>query len=101
VAVQILRLKSQRAIDLRQRILGVVAKDQEACARVAADPAIGFGAQIFLYRRVQSQLRPTKIEPLVGLPGRLEARKKLDPGPGCDAITHDFSQVFRSREQGL
>ena len=102
MAVQILRFEAQRAVGLGDRVLGVVAEDQEACARVPFDAAIGLGAQVFLPKSIQTSLRAAVPRvTLTCAPSPSRARKKLGGGPGCDAITYDFWRVFCGRRQAL
>ena len=60
VAVKVLRLQAQRAIGLGNRVLGVIAEDEEACARVALDEAVRLDAQFFLLS-IQTSLHAVPV----------------------------------------
>jgi hypothetical protein len=48
MAVEVLRKQLEGAVSLWDRVLGVVAEDEEAKARVPLDAAIGLVAQVLL-----------------------------------------------------
>jgi hypothetical protein len=48
MAVEVLGMQSEGAISLWDRLLGVVAEDEEAKARVPLDAPIGLVAQVLL-----------------------------------------------------
>ena len=71
--MKVLFLEAEPVIGRRDRVLGVVADDEEARARVAFDAPVGRGAQIFLWKSIQTSLH-------AGQPSRLPFFARPLPG---------------------
>ena len=100
MAVQILRFEAQRAVGLGDGVLGVVAEDKEASARLLFDAAIGLGAQVFLPKSIQTSLRAAVPRvTLTCAPSPSRARKKLGGGPGCNALPMIFGGSFAGADR--
>ena len=77
VAVKVLGPKPERAVALRDGVLGVVAEDEKAGRGVPVDAPIGLGAQVFLVKSVQTSLHATpRSRPLTCPPGVASGKKK-------------------------
>ena len=101
--MKVLRLQSETLIGRGNGVFGMIAQNEEACARVAFDAAIGPVTQIVLRQSIQASL-PQAAGPAASFPSWCPlpaTRKNLDPGPGCDAIVYEFRRVFCRGAEGL